>query len=50
MNSLNISGSPCENKQLRATVNANFNGCSPVPAGTELDLVLKFDNQEIIKS
>ncbi|MBK9721476.1 MAG: M4 family metallopeptidase [Saprospiraceae bacterium] len=49
VNSLNISGSPCENKQLRATVNANFNGCSPVPAGTELDLVLKFDNQEIIK-
>ncbi len=46
---VNISGSPCENNNLQGQIQASYSGCSPVPAGTELDLILKFDNQTINK-
>ncbi len=46
---VNVNGSPCESNNLQATIQASYSGCSPVPAGTELDLVLKYDNEVINK-
>jgi Zn-dependent metalloprotease len=46
---INISGSPCENNNLMGQLQATYSGCHPVPAGTELDLTLQFDNIVISK-
>ena len=46
---VNVSGSPCENLNLQAQIQATYNGCNPVKAGTELDLILKYDNEVINK-
>lgn len=46
---INVSGSPCELNNLQASIQAAYSGCSPVPAGTELDLILKYDNEVINK-
>jgi Zn-dependent metalloprotease len=46
---VNVNGSPCESNNLQATIQASYSGCSPVPAGTELDLILKYDNEVINK-
>ncbi len=49
VNQINLTGSPCENNNLTAQILSTYSGCHPVPAGTELDLNLSYDNVVITK-